>query len=354
MELKDNYEQDIMRKIFPEFSFDGNGHKEWYIDTGEDTNHLFFPSCIYNKYLQNSPYCLMAKTHFIHYTSLENACSIIQQNRISLNELNQVNDPLEIIFLKELLNVNKDPWDFYVDGIDNPNGKLKSQEERHKKSIFTFSLCQVDDLNEPDKFEMWRSYAGEGKGAAIVFEIDCKNRNEWYNFHLSNVYYGENEQTKMLEQFLGKHNEFAEAWKIDASNFNYFISTFLANHKSDFYKGENEIRLITKAPSFHISGGIESEFLEHLDFNFYWNKRKSMPRECVYLNLNNNYKYGSYNNLKEANIPSIKVKKILLGYDNSEDVLNGFRLLVNSATNSRNDQRIPVEFSRLKKLLGFI
>lgn len=353
MNLKDIYEKDVLRKVFPEFNFTDNIYTEWHIDDGENKKSICVPGNIYNKSLRSSHYYLTDKTYFIHYTSLEAACAIVQQNRIRLNELNQVNDPLEIKFAKELVGVGDDALDMYVEGYDNPNGNLKSQVHRNKERLFTFSLCNVCDLDTPDRFEMWRSYAGDGKGVAIIFEIDNRNRNDWYNFHLSNVYYGDNVQTEILKRFIECHRNFERLKESTFYNFQYFVSSFLAYHKSIFYKEEKEVRLLTKGAKLNLSSSLESEFQNHLDFDLSWNIRKSRVRNCVYLNLNNSYEYANYKHLKKENIPFIKIKQILLGYDNSEYLLKEFRLLVNNSTIKHGEPRINVEFTRLKRVLGF-
>lgn len=348
--LVEFYESTLLNKYFPNFNAKENNEGMWSYD--EDVRNTPLPSLYYNRNLYGSPYYLDKSTDFIHYTSLDAAFNIVKTNQIRLNELTQVNDPKEINFIKGILGeINFGALDIYVHDEFEDNAS-KSIIQRLKEKIYTISLCLIEDKENPDSFEMWKQYGDYGKGVAIVLNIDQIHRHDWYNFHLTQVYYGENETTDELSNFMREHQQFLIDNNVSFNDFDLFLAPMLSAHKSNYYQSEKEVRLLAKLSVYYNTDGINEDFNNILgaDLNLY---RNNMFRRCINLNLRNQYDLKKYKYLSNVNIPSISIEKIILGYTYDDTFARKLEGIINGINRKNNGPLIKVEVSTLKEELGF-
>jgi len=183
---------------------------------GQDRNYTKLNLCSCNRHYKDSIFYYKKEKKFIHFTSLEKLELILQSNTIRLYNLVNQNDMNEFKYSSSLLE---------VDEIIADN---------EKKNSFILSMCEYD---MKDDLPMWRLYGNNTKGVGIVIELE-DDLNKWSDFHLSEVYYGEQ---KLFSAYLDKKNKFE-----NRHNFKFYLplNRFLSFFKSLDFQIENEIRLL--------------------------------------------------------------------------------------------------------------
>lgn len=123
----------------------------------------------------------------VHFTSMQNLFSIINEGSVRLYNLNNSNDSEEYIHAANLLN------DIYR--LQNFNEtRINKKIEEIKEYSFILSSTSIEFLGQK---KFWEKYADCGKGVALEFEIidDISN---WENFYCSKVHFNEAHKFDLL------------------------------------------------------------------------------------------------------------------------------------------------------------
>ena len=206
--------QAIVKKFYPNIISNGMGY------SGPNFHYDFSPYC---KHYIKTPFYYNDNLKFVHWTTVTNLSSIINNSEIRLYNLDNSEDIDEFIYAGKLLTLSA------------------KQVEIIKKNYFTTSFCSFENLE--NEF-LWKTYGRDYRGVAIVFSI-IDNRDEWENFFLSRVYY---ELDPTFEKF---HDEI-EKLKKHSNNltFNTDIWRFAGFYKKNHFQNEHEVRLACIFP-FH-------------------------------------------------------------------------------------------------------
>lgn len=284
------------KKHYPNFSFSSRFS---VYDVSEPTTcelELGFDA----KCIRGTEYELSEKSNLIHYTSsVQSVIEILNSGSLRLGNLVSVNDPQEISFIANNLNIPN----FSPDVIS-----LRS-------TFFSASFCKVIDEKKPDDFPMWRLYGTDGYGAAIIFEIENYDQ-DWLNFVLAQVQYGDCESVKRFIDFVNFHNGFQELNNFPIQNIPKTFTAFLALHKNHIWKYENEIRLLTQYDYNEYSLENVSEHICQLKHSI---SNKNKQYSYVELPLTGGKEYNRIKDLGRLDalnslLPIFKVKEIILGY----------------------------------------
>jgi hypothetical protein len=212
-------EQEILDKVLDEYSAivdryypnivpDGMGY-------GGQNFHYRFST--FFKHYKETPFYYTGDLKLVHWTSLSNLSSIINNNEIRLYNLINSEDAEEFSYAGRLLSLSEN----HIEAI--------------KSNYFTASFCSYDQL---DNKYLWKKYGKNYKGIAITFSL-IDNRDDWQNFFLSNVYY------ELDQKFSDFQNEI-EALKRKYNNAPTFMTDnwrFAGFYKKQPFKNENEVRL---------------------------------------------------------------------------------------------------------------
>lgn len=241
--------------------------------------------------------------NYIHYTSIQSFCEIINSGYIRMYNCDNLNDPKEIEYALDKFGLKT--TNYYLDN--------------YKRSHFVFSSC-VYDKSKKDDFNMWRLYGVNGEGIGIVYKIeygdeDYKN----LGFHIGKVNYGEkNQKMNLFKKYMAFHIDFNKKYNLFNNTPSLFplIATFF---KDDIWEIENESRITTSV--------IIDEF-GNIDKNILNGIYNSYLIETVETTINNKAKKVYYvklplkiknNTSKILEIcPKIKIEKVIFGYNVSE------------------------------------
>ena len=281
-----------------------------------------------------SKYYYKGKNEFIHYTSFPNLINILNDKAIRMYDFNYLNDPKEFVFASQYL------------------GDLQFNYNDIKSQLFSLSMCEYDEVIKPDSFDMWRLYGQFGKGVGIVLEFEKQNRKHWFNSYLSKIFYGE----KYLKSFEGlkqRHDDFHRNNDFSIRNFQEIFLQLHAFHKHSIYASENEVRLlkfIEKTPIYedHNASDVflcsnsrfELSYYTHLELDSpEW--RKSFERfDDMELR---DHAFRLY--------PTVKIKKVVLGYEFSRSSLYDIGEIVNKISIRNLGYNIPISISPLAEVL---
>jgi hypothetical protein len=267
--LKDVY------SCIPEKCFSGAGYANFEFHT-----HL----SKYNNDFKGSDYYYNGINKFVHWTSVKNLMSIINNKEIRLYNLHNSSDSTEFNYAATNLPIEKDQ-------IDNL-----------KKLLYTFSFCDSSEINNP---LMWENYGNNYGGVALEFEITNDIEN-WQDFMLSKMYY------KIPYQLIELKNKLEYLKKENSEmkpNFNF--GKLIGFHKDPKFKTENEIRISI----LNLYEDIEEYYKNcKLDFNF----DKKVFTEYFKLKLWSKDIDPQY----FTNKPQIKITKITFGENCGFDIQN--------------------------------
>lgn len=352
MALKINsfYEREVLNRNLPHFNISKDRTRcssIYMADDFETDKVLNLNPHFANKNLYKSKYYFDRSDLFVHYTSLEAAYNIATTGKLRLYSLEDMKDPNEINFMMDTLQrTNLDTMPL-VNGFDADFSAI----DNLKSEVFVFCCNAISNEDSFEESYMWDNYGMNNIGVAIIFKIDSSLRYEWYNFHLSKVYYGEGEELKEMKQLFDKHHRFLVENKINRQyNYNNFFATFLATHKNEGFRNENEIRLITKLSNIYVSGegSWEAEFrslFPQLSGPSRDSSGNIIYKKFIELNLLNRYDYRGLSQINHKEIPLISIHKIVLGNKCSEKDLGCFNQ--NLQMNMVGESNIEVEMSRL-------
>lgn len=137
--------------------------------------------------------------------------------------------------------------------FDNGNNQI---DEYLNTYISCWSQCEIDEaVNSLDKLSMWRGYAADGNGAAMVFNLEATgiNPTEGSEVRLLKVRYESEDDLKKhviysINSFFedisqsGGENSFAESNVIECVKF--ICDTLALTHKVPAFNEEREWRLV--------------------------------------------------------------------------------------------------------------
>ncbi|HWY36067.1 MAG TPA: DUF2971 domain-containing protein [Nitrosopumilaceae archaeon] len=246
MTLEDIYFEfrQLLKKHFPELHFTHTGY------VGSDFNAELPTE---NRMFANTSYFYKEELSFIHFTSIDNLLSILNNREIRLYNLHSSKDEEEFYYAAKELGLQADEIEFA------------------KNYYYTYSFCKKEDLT--NKF-LWREYGKDSSGVAIEFSIE-NNPLDWDNFMISNVYY---EVPNSFHEFAKEINVLKKQFGITISGFN--IGKLIGFYKKSDLHNEKEVRIATYFPY--------KDFEEYLKFaksEFRIDKENHRNRITNYISL---------------------------------------------------------------------
>jgi len=233
------------------------------------------------------------KNEFIHFTTLKNAINIINENAIRLYDLNNLDDPQELLFSAKLF-----------------QGRSLDQKEikNLKSCLFSFSLIRHSNDFKENEYQFWQLYGERGKGAALLFTIDSSNQYLWENTYIGKLLYGE-EDLEPIRKFIAEYEELEKAHKFLIGNPYKSLAPILCLHKSEIYKFEEEIRLFKYLPKPSYQHHADNEVMLDVSRNF---SETYFIKQPIREQHNKTKVNSDVTSIKESNI-NIRLSKILIG-----------------------------------------
>ena len=257
------------------------------LGTPSSNINISFPT--ENEKIINSDYFLNEKKNLIHFTSLKALYSIINEQSLRLYNLNNSNDPHEYNYAAKNYSIIYKNQGYIQKDINLYFNKLKT-------NAFILSLTESKELYN-DSF--WKSYADNGRGVAIEFEIVNKS-SEWENFYFTKVKYGGLEKLKKVI-----NNVIKLQAKYPSNTYNLELYPFFGLHKTnnERWRQENEIRILTY-----------NSFIKDYEDSIYWDIRfeNNDLIETRYFKLPL-YSMNALEANKCQKIPDLKIAKIYFG-----------------------------------------
>jgi hypothetical protein len=250
-----------------------------------------------NSHLIKSDYSYEKK--LVHFTSGLSLQSILQERSLRLYNLYNLNDPREFEYASKVLELDE------------------ATVSHAKKNLFVLSCCEPTIFeNVTHEFNMWRLYGQNGRGIAIVFSI--YNRPEdWMDFHLSRVFYGDQQIDKFKEI-----RDLINKSSLDLPKVTIDLSKLIPFHKSTLFSLEHEVRLISDRMAKY--PGTSSQIWFDLNEDTFPEMKSDIHKiverkdEVQFLTIPI-YKYRTRN--YDSKIPVIKIERIIIGYNYLEDEL---------------------------------
>ncbi|QGW28535.1 DUF2971 domain-containing protein [Phnomibacter ginsenosidimutans] len=180
-----------------------------------------------------TPFYYKGPLKFVHWTSLSNLSSIINNNEIRLYNLINSEDQEEFSYAGQLLSLSE------------------RQINTIKDKYYTASFCRLENLE--DNY-LWKKYGRDFSGVAIVFSL-TDNRDEWENIILSDVYYELDPTFKKLQEEL---KELISRYNNIPTLMND-IWRFAGYFKRQDFKPEKEVRL-----SYIFPFDYDSDYLRYV------------------------------------------------------------------------------------------
>lgn len=174
---------------------------------------------------------------------------------------------------------------------------------------------------------MWRLYGSEGRGAALIFEVE-NNSDDWHHFTIGEVKYGLNEVSERYREFVDFFNTFQKSNNFPIQNQPLTYTAFLALHKNIGWKYEKEIRILSnyEFDDYTYKVGIGSDLLTKVyhsyssNFGHYAYLELPLVGSVEYERLDN---FSSKNDMNDLHskflsmLPRLKIVKVILGYQYS-------------------------------------
>ena len=319
------------KKYYPNFEF---GSMETGLIFDGELPPFEFEFRLNSKCIKGTEYEVIEESNLIHYTfSPKNVIEILNSEVLRLSNLVNVNDPQEMNSIIKKANIKN--FVPYIEAL--------------KSIYFSASFCKVINDEKPDEFPMWRLYGNDGRGCAIVFEIE-NYKKDWYNLILSNVQYDPCAAVDTFIEFINSHYSFQESNNFPLKNIPITITSLLAFHKNEIWKYENEVRLLTyQNYDEYTLKPIDDSYCELKHSISADNKRYSYVELPLYggkeyNRINREGKLDSFYNI----LPVLKIKEIILGYRIETNSRNNIIEAVNFISKSYG-YFIPVKESHIKE-----
>jgi hypothetical protein len=198
----------VANKHFPNFISDGYGYAgpRFHINLSGKASTL-----------ENTPYYYHDELKFVHWTSIENLVSIINNQEIRLYNLINSDDEQE--------------FEYSAKALDLDDRRIRLIKENY----FTFSFCKKNELNNP---HLWKTYGKDFSGVAIEFSIVNKPEN-WSSYLVSKISY---EFPDVFAAYQKDINILKRKYNNEIE-LDFDIWRFAGFHKAELYQPENEVRL---------------------------------------------------------------------------------------------------------------
>lgn len=205
--------EEIIKRFYPKLNITGKGYAgpEFHYDLSKRF-----------KDYKDTPYYFNDSLDLIHWTSLQNLSSIINNNELRLYDLNNSEDINEFNYAANILSLSK------------------HQIKSIKRNYFAASFCRLEELHNPF---LWNKYGKQYKGVAIHFTLE-NNLDDWETFFLSQVYY---ELPLDFQEFYSAIEELKQNYSY-GPQFNFDLWRFAGFYKTKPFEDEKEIRLACAFP----------------------------------------------------------------------------------------------------------
>lgn len=242
---------------------------------------------------------------FIHYTSLQSAMNILNSGKVRLYNCFNLNDPSEIKYL-----LDKSPIDFN-----------KNEIEKFKREHFILSGSLYESENDED-FNLWRLYGDNGRGVALVFEIN-ENVKNWNNVYLQKVSYEEENTKSRINDYFNFHKDYNEKHKLFENKPDFF-PLLATGVKHNIWSIEKEFRIVVNSPFEQHSLKPKAKILTDKQISSTLNheyksdgRLVSFVEIPIHLNNSKSHKTNlplSGDEIDVINyVPNLKTKKLILG-----------------------------------------
>lgn len=291
-------------ELFPYFEF-GSFHGSSVNGVNAAGNLEF---SIRQKCLNNTIYTETIPREFLHFTSIDALCSIMNENTLRLYNIEYKNDSNEFTHI-----FKKNKIDIQQEEISN-----------FRTSLHTLSLCKnsIDNLSNST---LWKRYGKKGKGVAIVLEL---LNEDWDFFILGQVFYRNNKLIK--QQFLRTIDYIQRNKnKFNQSRMPILLGILGILYKKNYWLFENEFRLISfldyEKDSLFIKEDDHTLGIDYIKFV----ANKGKIKSYVELYLDNKIQVLAEKiNEKPLNIfPRFKIKSIVLGDKVSDEDYGNLKIL---------------------------
>lgn len=176
-------------------------------------------------------YLLSNQRSLLHFTSLRNLYSIINEGCVRLYNLNNSTDPNEYLHVANML---YPIFQFFDDKFNEST--FADYLAKKKEDLFIMSCTETKEKQNPD---FWKEFGDDFKGVAIEFKI-INDPEIWSSFYFAKVKYG--------LDYSALTNFFCRWERLQSANLSnkYLIDLkqLIAFHKDNSYAKENEIRIL--------------------------------------------------------------------------------------------------------------
>lgn len=275
--------------------------------------------------LKGTPFYYEGEKDFIHFTSLDNLYSILNDKHIRLYNLVNMDDKFELDYAKsELL--------------------FRGELNKAKEDLFCLSMCSSKDIfstdiiaNERREHLLWKLHGRNGYGVILRMSME-DNQQLWYDYYLTQMFY-----STTIFDAIKKLNK-----KTDKEILHPTSGCFL---KLPIYEFENEVRLVYNNYS-PIEISNQGNVIYPLIYPDKLHKEDNI--KYIRLPLLNFYPMADkifqpyfspielYDHINE--LPKIKINEIILGYRYSEEDLKNLRNRIDL-----NQLGININLSSLKR-----
>lgn len=214
---------EIIDKIGKEFKDTVYEHipSKWISSNGSSGPSFHARLSELNSAYQDSEYFYNGQRSFVHWTSVQNLMSIINNRELRLYNLQKSSDEKE--------------FKFTADQLTLPEDKI----DHSKNYLYALSFCEIGEKNNE---KLWTEYGKDYSGVAIEFEIENDPKN-WKNFMLSRCYY---EIPQKFVNLFEDLNKLKKKWNGIETNID--LGRLIAFHKPPDFHDELEVRLSSYFP----------------------------------------------------------------------------------------------------------
>jgi Protein of unknown function (DUF2971) len=245
----------------------------------------FDPILSYDRLFKDSKYEYIGDKEFSHFTSLNALIAILKSGWFRVSNLSNLDDKNELNYGASFFNEmdEKSMW---------------------KENIYSLSACKSTIKNRRDKY-MWEKYANNGNGVLIEYSLNLKTECDYL---LGKILYGDEDCENTIGRLKSAYEEYTKNNKVKINN---PLSTFcelFSFHKEKKFENENEIRLLFKFNEADIFQKFSMK-PENYFYDDVFENRDIRKFLKIFLVIKNQ------ENSNHDNHPTIKINKIILGYN---------------------------------------
>ncbi len=267
-------------------------------------------------------------TRLVHYTSIQGVLGILREGALRLYSLSHSDDPNEFTHMA------------------GPSGFAGDELRRYKDRLMTISMVDISNDGAQEELDHWRTYGSDGRGVGIVFSIEPASDDEWMDYHLGRIAYGE-EEAQWLRNLPERLRAFQERKCFHVQDAHKLFVKPFALHKHGIFHRENEVRLLHYVKHNGVVGYKDQKDL-FPDLNRYgkpsWFHRLRLGKAQYddEAPLNDNDLTVTIRKM----IPRLKIERIIVGYHNSPMQFDHLHLTSILLASRSLGYVVPVEKSR--------